>query len=107
MTNTPKYMAFKDFYSYKRVAGVNINDFDMVKILDKKFDKFRITLSEGDQAIFVLNVANVSEEKLISLVRGSRVFPEMVFLDLIKDVCEYLLFDWLLEVSLMTLYVWI
>ena len=51
-------MAFKDFYSYKRTAGVNI-----YKYLYQKWHKFGITLPEGVEAFLVLNTAKVSEEK--------------------------------------------
>lgn len=56
-------MVFKDFYSYRRVAGTNINDLLVgYEFLYQKLQRFGITLPEGVQAFSVLNVVNVSEE---------------------------------------------
>ena len=59
-------MAFKYFFSYKRTAGRNINDFLVCyKFLYQNLHKFENTSSRV-HAFFVLNAANVSEinEKL-------------------------------------------
>lgn len=48
-------MRFKDFYSYRRAVGTNINK-NFVSEIAKK------TLPKGVHAFFVLNVANVFEE---------------------------------------------
>ena len=48
---TSTYMAFKDFYSYKKDIGININEFLMhYKFLCQKFRKFGMTLPNGVQA---------------------------------------------------------
>ena len=51
--NTHAYIAFKDFYSYKRDIDVKINDFLMrYEFLYQKFQKFGMTLPDGVQAFF-------------------------------------------------------
>ena len=55
------YMAFKDFYFYKKTAGVNVNNFLVqYEFLYQRLCKFRIIWLEGVQAFFVLNMMNVS-----------------------------------------------
>ena len=61
---TMAYMAFEDFYSYKRTAGVNMYEF-----LYQKLHKFRITLSEDVKAFLFWIQWNVSEEKAKSKAR--------------------------------------
>ena len=57
------HMTFKDFYSYKRTAGVNTNNFLVqYEFLYQKLCKFGITLPEGVRVFFVLNAANISKE---------------------------------------------
>ena len=61
--NTRAYLAFKEFYDYKRASGVNITEFLVqFEYLYHKLGKFDVKLPEGVQAFFLLNAANVSEE---------------------------------------------
>ena len=60
MASFIKYIAFQDFYFYKRDIGVNINDFLVrYEFLYQKLQKFGMTL-------LVLNAANLSEENGIA-----------------------------------------
>ena len=55
-------MAFKELYFYKRDIGVNTNDFLVrYEFSYQKLQKLGMTLSEGVQAFFMLNAANLSE----------------------------------------------
>ena len=61
--NTSWYMTFKEFSTYKRAFGININDFLVRwKFLYQKLQTFGITLTVRVQAFFVLNAVNLSEE---------------------------------------------
>ena len=55
-------MALKEFYSYERDIGININDFLVhYEFLYQKLQKFGMTLPDGVQ-FFVLNATNLSQE---------------------------------------------
>lgn len=61
--NTRSYLAFKDFYDYKRPPGIGMTEFLVrFEYLYHKLSVFDIKLPEGVQAFFLLNAANVSEE---------------------------------------------
>ena len=61
--NTRAYLAFKEFYDYRRPSGVNITDF-LVKFeyLYHKLSNHDVRLPEGVRAFFLLTASNVSEE---------------------------------------------
>ena len=61
--NTRAYLAFKEFYDYRRPSGVTITDF-LVKFeyLYHKLGIHNVKLPEGVRAFFLLTCANVSEE---------------------------------------------
>lgn len=91
------YMSFKEFYSYKMAAGVNINEYLVrYEFLYQKLQKFGITLPKGVQAFFVLNAANVSEEneKLARTTCSSLTYATMkdtlkkVFSDISSTECK-------------------
>ena len=51
--NTSTYMAFKEFYSYKRDIGININDFMVCsEFLYQKLQNFGMALPNGVPAFF-------------------------------------------------------
>ena len=61
--NTRAYLAFKEFYDYRRPSGVNITEFLVeFEYLYHKLGQFDVQLPEGVRAFFLLNAANVSEE---------------------------------------------
>ena len=61
--NTRAYMAFKEFYDFKRSSGVSITDFIVrSEYLYHKLQGFDMKLPEGVKVFFLLNAANVSED---------------------------------------------
>ena len=61
--NTRADLAFKEFYDYRRPAGVTITDFiARFEYLYHKLKQFDMKLPEGVQAFFLLNAANISED---------------------------------------------
>ena len=78
--NTQTYLAFKDFYNYRRPSGVSITEFLVhYEYLYHKLGKYEIKLPEGVQAFFVLNAANISEEneKLARTTCGQMTYANM------------------------------
>lgn len=78
--NTLAYIAFKEFYDYKRPSGVNITDFLVrFEYIHHKLGKHSVTLPEGVQAFFLLNAANVSEEneRLARATCGTLTYANM------------------------------
>ena len=78
--NTHAYLAFKEFYDYRRPAGVSITDFIVrFKYLCHKLKQFDMKLPEGVQAFFLLNAANISEdnEKLARATVGELTYENM------------------------------
>ena len=62
--NTRVFLAFKDFYDYKRPSGASITEFLIrYEYLYQKLTVHNITLPEGVQAFFLLTAANISEDK--------------------------------------------
>ena len=61
--NTCAYMAFKEFYEFKRVGHENFSEF-IVKYehLYHKLTQYTMDLPEGVQAFLLLNDANMTEE---------------------------------------------
>lgn len=71
------YMAFKDFYSYRKVAGTNISDFLVhYEFLYQRLQKFEITLLERVQAFFVANISE-ENEKLTRATCGILTYTSM------------------------------
>ena len=61
--NTQTFLAFNEFYEYRRSSGVNIIEFLVhYEFLYSKLTKLEVTLPEGVQAFFLLKAANVSDE---------------------------------------------
>ena len=78
--NTRAYMAFKEFYDYRRTQGVSITDFIVrFEYLYHKMMQFDMNLPEGVKAFFLLNAANVSEdnEKLARATVGELTYDNM------------------------------
>ena len=78
--NTRAYMAFKEFYDFKRSSGVSITDFIVrFEYLYHKLQGFDMKLPEGVKAFFLLNAANVSEdnEKLARATVGDLTYDNM------------------------------
>ena len=77
---------------------MNINDFLVwYKFFGQKLHEFRITLSEGVQAFFVLNATNVSEEneKLASMTYATLTYVAMkdTFENVISGLVSVSLFN--------------
>ena len=61
--NTKVFLAFKNFYDYRRSGGTSITDFIIeYEYLYAKLGAQKIKLPEGVQAFFLLTACNVSEE---------------------------------------------
>ena len=78
--NTRAYLAFKEFYDYRRPAGVNITDFIVrFEYLYHKLKQVDMKLPEGLQDFFLLNAANISEdnEKLARATVGELTYENM------------------------------
>lgn len=78
--NTRAYLAFKEFYDYKRPPGVNITEFLVhFESLYHKLGQFDVKLPEGVQAFFLLNAVNVSEEneRLARATCGAMTYANM------------------------------
>ena len=78
--NTRAYIAFKEFYDYKRTSGMTIADFIVrFEYLYHKLQQFDMKLPEGVKAFFLLNAANVSEdnEKLARATVGELNYDNM------------------------------
>ena len=65
--NTRTYMCFKEFYDYRRPAGVGIKEF-IIKFehLYHRLGTFDVKLPEGVQAFFLLTAVNISDLQLSS-----------------------------------------
>ena len=78
--NTRAYVAFKEFYEFKRASGENFSEF-IVKYehLYHKLTQYKMDLPEGVQAFFLLNAANMTEEneKLARTTAGKLTFSNM------------------------------
>ena len=61
--NTCAYVAFKEFYEFKRASGENFSEF-IVKYehLYHKLTQYKMDLPKGVQAFLLLNAANMTEE---------------------------------------------
>ena len=78
--NIRDYLAFKEFYDYRRPAGVSITDFTVrFKYFCHKLKQFDMKLAEGVQAFVLLNVGNVSgdNEKLARATVGEVSYENM------------------------------
>ena len=78
--NTQTYLAFKEFYDYRRPSGVSITEFLVhYEYLYHKLARYEVTLPEGVKAFFVLNAANISEEneKLARATCGVMTYANM------------------------------
>ena len=78
--NTQTYLAFKEFYEYRRPSGVSITEFLVhYEYLYHKLAKYDNAIPEGVQAFFVLTAANISEEneKLARASCGLMTYPNM------------------------------
>ena len=61
--NTRAYLAFKNFYNFKRTAGMTIIDFiTQYEKLYGEMKKFNMVLPEAVQAFMLLNAVNISDE---------------------------------------------
>ena len=61
--DTRAFLAFTEFYDYRRPSGVNMTDFlGKFEYLYTKLGNFDVVLPEGVQAFFLLKAANISEE---------------------------------------------
>ena len=78
--NTCAYVAFKEFYEFKRASGENFSEF-IVKYehLYHKLTQYKMDLPEGVQAFFLLNAANMTEEneKLARTTAGKLTYSNM------------------------------
>lgn len=78
--NTRVFLAFKQFYNYKRPSGTTITDF-LIKYeyLYQNLGNENITLPDGVQAFFLLTAANISEdmEKLARATCKDMTYGEM------------------------------
>ena len=79
-SDTRAYIAFKKFYNYRRMSGVNITDF-VVEFdqLYHKLAQFDMKLPDGVLAFFLLSAANVSEgnEKLARATCKKLTYTDM------------------------------
>ena len=78
--NTCVYVAFKEFYEFKRASGDNFGEF-IVKYehLCHKLTHYKMDLLEDVQAFFSLNAANMTEEneKLARTTAGKLTYSNM------------------------------
>ena len=78
--NTRAYIAFKEFYEFKRASGEHFTEF-IVKYehLYHRLFQHKMDLPEGVQAFFLLNAANVAEdnEKLARTTVGELCYVNM------------------------------
>ena len=78
--NARVYVAFKEFYEFKRASGENFSEF-IVKYehLYYKLTWYKMGLPEGVQAFFLLNAANMTEEneKLARTTAGKLTYCDM------------------------------
>ena len=78
--NTQIFLAFNNFYDYRRASGVNIVEFLVhFEFLFSKLTKFDIVLPEGVKAFFLLKAANLSEEheRLARATCGQMTYDKM------------------------------
>ena len=78
--NTQTFLAFNEFYDYRRASGVHIVEFLVhFEHLYSKLLKFEIKLPEGVKAFFLLKAANVSEEneRLARATCGAMTYDNM------------------------------
>ena len=76
--NTHAYVAFKE--SFKRASGENFSEFiAKYKHLYHKLTQYKMDLTEGVQAFFSLNAANMTEEneKLARTTAGKLTYSDM------------------------------
>ena len=77
--NTRAYVAFKEFYEFKKASGENFSEF-IVKYehLYHKLTQYKMDLPEGVQAFFLLNAANMTEEneKLAGTTAGKLTYSD-------------------------------
>ena len=60
--DTRAFLAFTEFYDYRRPSGENITDFlGKFEYLYQKLGNFDVRLPQGVQAFFLLKAANISE----------------------------------------------
>ena len=79
-TNTLSFIAFKEFYDYRRAPGVPVTEFFIkFEYLYREIKKYDMTLPEGVRAFFLLMSANLSEdnEKLARATCGDRTYDNM------------------------------
>ena len=78
--NTRAFLAFKEFYDYKRNSGDDFADFIIqFEKFYNKIKKFDMNLPDAVQAYFLLNAANVSDEneKLARTTCGELTYKNM------------------------------
>ena len=78
--NTRAYLVFKEFYDYRRSAGIPITEFFVrFEYLYHKLQQFDMKLPEGVKACFLLNAVNISDdnEKLARATVGELTYENM------------------------------
>ena len=78
--DTQTFLAFNEFYEYRRSSGVNIVEFLVhYEHLYNKLEKFGNKFEEGVQACFLLKAANLSEEneRLARATCGAMTYAKM------------------------------
>ena len=78
--NTQTFLAFNEFYEYRRSSGVNIIEFLVhYEFLYNKLKKLDVVLPEGVQAFFLLKAANVADEneRLARTTCGEMTYENM------------------------------
>ena len=75
--NTPAYVAFKEFYEFKRASGESFSEFiGKYEHLYHKLTRYKMDLPEGVQVFFLLHAANMTKEneKLAGTTEGKLTY---------------------------------